>query len=64
MVDAIIIIICVIAAVNVGLDSLQLLPEDIIKEVSNYEALRFTIAGFAAIIVSVSALSYRLPTVV
>jgi uncharacterized protein YacL len=50
MVDAIIIIICVIAAVNVGLDSLQLLPEDIIKEVSNYEALRFTIAGFAAII--------------
>lgn len=50
MVDAIIIIICVVAAVNVGLDSLQLLPSDIIKEVSNYEALKFTIAGFAAII--------------
>lgn len=50
MVDAIIVIICVIAAVNIGLDSLQLLPSDIIKEVSNYEALKFTIAGFAAII--------------
>jgi uncharacterized protein YacL len=50
MVDAIIIIICVVAAVNIGLDSLQLLPADIIREVSNYEALRFTIAGFAAII--------------
>ena len=50
MVDAIIIIICVIAAVNVGLNSLQLLPSDIIQEVSNYEALRFTIAGFACII--------------
>jgi uncharacterized protein YacL len=50
MVDAIIIIICVVAAVNIGLDSLQLLPSDIIREVSNYEALRFTIAGFAAII--------------
>lgn len=50
MVDAIIIIICVVAAVNIGLDSLQLLPTDIIQEVSNFEALRFTIAGFAAII--------------
>jgi uncharacterized protein YacL len=50
MVDAIIIIICVVVAVNIGLDSLQLLPADIIQEVSNYEALRFTIAGFAAII--------------
>ena len=50
MVDAIIIVICVVAAVNIGLDSLQLLPADIIQEVSNYEALKFTIAGFAAII--------------
>lgn len=50
MVDAIIIIICVIAAVNIGLDSLKLLPVDIIEEVSNFEALKFTIAGFASII--------------
>ena len=50
MVDAIIIIICVVAAVNIGLDSLQLFPTDIIDEVSNYQALKFTIAGFAAII--------------
>ena len=50
MVDAIIIIICIIAAVNIGFDSLQLLPEDILQGVSNIEALRFVIAGFAAII--------------
>ena len=50
MVDAIIIIICIIAAVNIGFDGLQLLPEDILEGVSNVEALRFTIAGFAAII--------------
>ncbi len=50
MVDAIIIIICVVAAVNIGLDSLRLLPADIIEEVSNFEALKFTIAGFASII--------------
>lgn len=50
MVDAIIIIICIVAAVNIGLDSLQLLPEDILQGVSNVEALRFVIAGFAALI--------------
>ncbi|MGB5634678.1 MAG: PIN/TRAM domain-containing protein [Waterburya sp.] len=50
MVDAIIIIICIIAAVNIGFDGLQLLPEDILEGVSNIEALRFVIAGFAAII--------------
>ncbi len=50
MVDAIIIVICVVAAVNIGLDSLRLLPADIIEEVSNFEALKFTIAGFASII--------------
>ena len=50
MVDAIIIIICIIAAVNIGFDGLQLLPADILEGVSNIEALRFTIAGFSAII--------------
>lgn len=50
MVDVIIIIICVIAAVSIGFDVIQLLPSDILEQVSNFEALRFTIAGFAAII--------------
>ena len=50
MVDAIIIIICIIAAVNIGFDSIQLLPPDILEQVSDFDALRFTIAGFAAII--------------
>ncbi|MEM9271590.1 MAG: PIN/TRAM domain-containing protein [Cyanobacteria bacterium P01_F01_bin.143] len=50
MVDAIIIIICVVAAINIGFDSLRLLPQDILMEVSNISALRFTLAGFAAII--------------
>ena len=50
MVDAIIIIICIVAAINIGFDSLQMLPEDILMQVSNISALRFTIAGFSAII--------------
>ena len=50
MVDAIIIIICIVAAINIGFDSLQLLPEDILMQVSNISALRFTIAGFSALI--------------
>jgi uncharacterized protein YacL len=50
MVDAIIIVICIVAAVSIGFDSLQLLPGDILRQVSNIEALKFTIAGFAAII--------------
>ncbi|GAB4542261.1 MAG: PIN/TRAM domain-containing protein [Pleurocapsa sp.] len=50
MVDVIIIVICIIAAVNIGFDSLQLLPPDILEGVSNIEALRFVIAGFSAII--------------
>ncbi len=50
MVDVIIIIICIVAAVNIGFDSIQLLPQDILEQVSNFDALRFTIAGFAAII--------------
>lgn len=50
MVDAIIIIICIVAAINIGFDSLQLLPQDILMQVSNISALRFTLAGFAAII--------------
>ncbi len=50
MVDAIIIIICIVAAINIGFDSLQMLPQDILMQVSNISALRFTIAGFSAII--------------
>ena len=50
MVDVIIIIICIVAAVNIGFDSIKLLPQDILEQVSNFDALRFTIAGFAAII--------------
>ena len=50
MVDAIIIIICIVAAINIGFDSLQLLPQDILMQVSNISALRFTIAGFAGLI--------------
>jgi len=38
MVDVIIIVICIIAAVNIGFDGLQLLPEDILEGVSNIEA--------------------------
>ena len=50
MIDAIIIIICIVAAINIGFDSLQFLPKDILMQVSNISALRFTIAGFAGLI--------------
>ena len=50
MVDVIIIIICIIATINIGFDCLQLLPSDILEQVSDYDSLRFVIAGFAAII--------------
>ena len=50
MIDAIIIIICIVAAINIGFDSLQFLPQDILMQVSNISALRFTIAGFAGLI--------------
>ena len=45
-----IIIICIVAAINIGFDSLQFLPDDILMQVSNISALRFTLAGFAGLI--------------
>lgn len=50
MVDVIIVVICVIAAINIGFDCVQLLPEDILDQVSDFGALRLVIAGFASII--------------
>ena len=50
MIDAIIIILCTLAAAGVGFDSIGLLPASVREQVSDVEALRLVSAGFAAII--------------
>lgn len=50
MLDAIIILIFVIAAAGIGFDSVNLLPPPVLNQVSNVEALRWIIASFTAII--------------
>ncbi|MGK7878114.1 MAG: PIN/TRAM domain-containing protein [Xenococcaceae cyanobacterium] len=50
MLDAIIIILFVLAAAGIGFESVDLLPDYVLEQVSNLEALRWLIAGFTAII--------------
>lgn len=50
MLDAIIILIFIIAAAGVGYEAIDLLPSDLLVQVSNVEAVRFIIASFAAIV--------------
>ena len=50
MLDAIIIILFILAAAGVGFDSVDLLPLDVQKQISNIEALRWLTAGFTSII--------------
>lgn len=50
MLDAIIILIFIIAGGSIGFDTVDLLPESVIEQVSNVDALRFVAAGFTAII--------------
>lgn len=50
MIDAIIILIFIIAAAGVGFDSVELLPESVQAQISNIDALRWLVAGFTSII--------------
>ena len=50
MLDAIIIILFILSAAGIGFDSVQLLPNSVLEQVSNLEALRWIFAGFTAII--------------
>lgn len=50
MLDAIIIILFILAAAGVGFDSVDLLPRAIQEQISNIEALRWLTAGFTSII--------------
>lgn len=50
MIDAIIIILFIIAAAGVGFDSIKLLPDKVLDTVSNVEALRWVSASFAGIL--------------
>lgn len=50
LIDAIIILLFIIAAAGIGFDSVELLPMPALEQVTNLEALRWVTAGFAAII--------------
>jgi uncharacterized protein YacL len=50
MLDAIIILLFILAAAGVGFDSVDLLPLAVQKQISNIEALRWLSAGFTSII--------------
>jgi len=50
MLDAIIISIFVLAAAGIGYEAIDLLPADVIVQVTNIEAVRFIVASFAAIV--------------
>jgi uncharacterized protein YacL len=50
MLDAIIILIFILAAAGLGFESIDLLPNSVLGQVSNVEALRWIIASFTAII--------------
>lgn len=50
MLDAIIILLFILAAAGIGFDGIDLLPAGVLDQVTNLEALRWVIAAFAAII--------------
>lgn len=59
MLDAIIIILFILAAAGIGFDSIDLLPNTMLKQVTNIEGLRWVLAGFSAIIGAAIGLSVQ-----
>ncbi|MFB2876709.1 PIN/TRAM domain-containing protein [Floridanema aerugineum] len=59
MLDAIIIILFILAAAGIGFDSIDLLPSTMLKQVTNIEGLRWVLAGFSAIIGAAIGLSVQ-----
>ncbi len=49
MLDAIIIILFILAGAGIGFDSVKLLPDGMLHQVTNVEGLRWVVAGFAAL---------------
>ncbi|MEC4983453.1 MAG: PIN/TRAM domain-containing protein [Oscillatoria sp. PMC 1068.18] len=50
MIDALIIIIFIVAAAGIGYDAVELLPDDVLTQVSNVGAVRWIAASFTAIV--------------
>ena len=50
MLDAIIILLFILAAAGIGFDAIELLPSGALHQVSNQDALRWVFAGFAALV--------------
>jgi uncharacterized protein YacL len=59
MLDAIIIILFIIAAAGIGFDSIELFPSTALKQVTNIDGLRLVLAGFGAIIGAAIGLSVQ-----
>lgn len=59
MLDAIIIILFILAAAGIGFDSIDLLPSTMLKPVTNIDGLRLVLAGFGAIIGAAIGLSVQ-----
>ena len=50
MLDAIIIILFIVAAAGIGYDGIDLLPKSVLVQVTNMDGLRWVLAAFGAII--------------
>ena len=59
MLDAIIIILFILAAAGIGFDSIDLLPSTMLKPVTNIDGLRMVLAGFSALIGAAIGLSVQ-----
>jgi uncharacterized protein YacL len=60
MLDAIIIILFILAGAGIGFYSIELLPEGVQQQASNLEALRLIIAVFASLIGGATGLSFQI----
>lgn len=59
MLDAIIILLFIVATAGIGFGSIDLLPKDVLAQVTNLEGLRFVLAAFGAIIGGAIGLSVQ-----
>jgi len=50
MFDAIILLVSILAAAGIGFDSVELLPQSVLTQVTNVEGLRWVTAGFGALV--------------
>jgi uncharacterized protein YacL len=60
MLNAIIILVSILAAAGIGYDSVELLPQSVLTQVTNVEALRWVTGGFGALVGGAIGLSLQI----